>query len=198
MNCTESVETASITFITGGVRSGKSSFAEKVAINNAMEMDCSLHYIATSEPSDNEMKERIARHQKDRKESGSSWKTWEQATNIGSLASHFHKDDVILLDCLTTLLSNELFAHDENREHLVLNKEEVFQRIWTGIKGLEENCHHMVLVSNEVLSEPIPHSELMMTYCQLLGKLHQKITSVANQAYVVEAGIPLLMKGEEQ
>lgn len=192
------METASITFITGGVRSGKSSFAERMAIEKASEIGGSLHYIATSEASDDEMKERIARHQRDRQVGGSIWKTWEQATDIGTLASHFQKQDVILLDCLTTLLSNELFAHESNREQLSLKNEEVFQRIWNGIKTIANQCHYLVLVSNEVLSEPVSSSELMMTYCQLLGKLHQQITSNAKQAYVVEVGIPLLMKGEEQ
>ncbi|WP_156289604.1 bifunctional adenosylcobinamide kinase/adenosylcobinamide-phosphate guanylyltransferase [Oceanobacillus salinisoli] len=191
------MKTASITFISGGVRSGKSSFAERLAIKKALEMGGSLHYIATGDPSDDEMKERIVRHQKDRNESGSSWKTWEQATDIGSVSSCFNENDVLLLDCLTTLLSNELFSHEQDWGNPFFNKEEVFHRIWTGIKALEKNCHHLVLVSNEVLSEPCYNSELMITYCQLIGKLHQQITSIAKQAYVVEAGIPLLMKGDE-
>ncbi|MFD1851593.1 bifunctional adenosylcobinamide kinase/adenosylcobinamide-phosphate guanylyltransferase [Oceanobacillus bengalensis] len=188
------METASITFITGGVRSGKSSFAERVALNKAMEIGGALHYIATSESFDGEMKERIALHRKDRNESGSSWKTWEQATNIGSVAFQFHENDVLLLDCLTTLLSNELFAHELDKSKPLLHKEEVFHHIWTGIKMLANNCNHLVLVSNEVLSDPIPQNEQMMSYCQLLGNLHKQITSIAKQAYVVEAGIPLLMK----
>ena len=61
------------------------------------------------QPSDSEMKKRISRHQEDRRQSGCHWKTWEQPVSIGKLASYFKGDDIVLLDCLTTWLNNELF-----------------------------------------------------------------------------------------
>ncbi|OZU87325.1 hypothetical protein CIL03_17185 [Virgibacillus indicus] len=190
------METASITFITGGVRSGKSSFAEKTAVKKALEIDGGLHYIATSKSADEEMEERIRNHQKDRNESGYLWNTWEQPVNIESLAFYFKKNDVILLDCLTTLLSNELFSQDTGWSDTYSKKDEVFNRIWNGIKAIEKNCHHLILVSNEVFFDPLhEETELLFTYCQLMGKLHQQIVSTAENAYLVEAAIPLLMKG---
>ncbi|MEH7382846.1 bifunctional adenosylcobinamide kinase/adenosylcobinamide-phosphate guanylyltransferase [Bacillus sp. JJ1533] len=192
------METTSIIFITGGVRSGKSSFAEKVAIDKAKKIDGSLHYIATGMPSDHEMKERIIRHQKDRNKSECNWQTWEQSTNIEELASYFKENDVILLDCLTTLLSNELFSDEADWSNPILHKETVFNRIVTGIKAIEKNCHDLVLVSNELLFEPINSNELLSTYSGLIGKLHQHMVGIANQAYEVQAGLPLLWKGDKQ
>ncbi|KKE80085.1 bifunctional adenosylcobinamide kinase/adenosylcobinamide-phosphate guanylyltransferase [Oceanobacillus caeni] len=186
--------TTSITFITGGVRSGKSSFAERIAIQKAEEIGGSLHYIATGRATDSEMRLRIKRHQEDRNKSGHSWKTWEKETNISTLATEFNKKDVILLDCLTTMLSNELFAHEADWVEQRLEKKEVFQRIWQGIKEIADYSNQVVLVSNEVLNEPILPNELLVTYSELLGKLHQKIVRYAESAYLVEAGVPLLMK----
>lgn len=191
------MEKAQLTFITGGVRSGKSSFAEKLAMDTAKETKGSLHYIATAQITDLEMQNRIEKHRKDRQESGLVWKTWERETNIGSLFSQFTKNDIVLLDCLTTMLSNELFAHDAEQTIKDIDKRKVFQNILDGIIMLGKNSKHLILVSNEVLQEPIFSSELVMTYCELLGKLHQEVVRLADKAYLVEGGIPLLMKGEE-
>ncbi|PAV27989.1 hypothetical protein CIL05_19180 [Virgibacillus profundi] len=188
------METASIIFITGGVRSGKSSFAEKKAAERASEIGGSLHYLATGMPSDQEMENRIACHQEDRRKSGFSWKTWEQSTNIGSLASGFREKDVLLLDCLTTWLTNELFSQEADWNESYLKA--VFHRILTEIEAIRKNCHQLVIVSNEVLSDPLHEkNDLVFMYCQLIGNLHRQIVQKAMQAYAVEAGVPVLMKG---
>ncbi|MGJ9457782.1 bifunctional adenosylcobinamide kinase/adenosylcobinamide-phosphate guanylyltransferase [Oceanobacillus sp. CF4.6] len=189
------METASITFITGGVRSGKSNFAEKIAVQRAFEIGGSLHYIATGMPSDREMEKRILKHQKDRRVSGFHWQTWEQPMNIEWLASCFKEKDIILLDCLTILLTNELFSNQEDWSASYLK--EVFRRILTGIKAIEKSCHQLIIVSNEVLFDPFHEKKLVFTYCQLIGRLHQEIVNIADQSYVVEAGIPMLMKGDQ-
>jgi adenosylcobinamide kinase / adenosylcobinamide-phosphate guanylyltransferase len=191
------METTSITFITGGVRSGKSSFAERIAIHKAEEIGGSLHYIATGKVTDTEMRIRIKRHQEDRSKSGHSWKTWEKETNISSLAPEFNKKDVILLDCLTTMLSNELFVYEDDGMNRSMDKLEIIRRIWQGIRDLALYSNQVILVSNEVLNEPILPNELLMTYSELLGKLHQQIVLYAEKAYLVETGVPLLMKGGE-
>ncbi|WP_068677281.1 bifunctional adenosylcobinamide kinase/adenosylcobinamide-phosphate guanylyltransferase [Oceanobacillus sp. Castelsardo] len=189
------METTSITFITGGVRSGKSSFAERIAIQKAEEIGGTLHYIATGKATDSEMRLRIKRHQEDRNKWAHSWKTWEKETNISSLAPEFNNKDIILLDCLTTMLSNELFAHEADWEEQIKDKEKVFWRIWHGIKEIADHSNQVVLVSNEVLNEPILPNPLLRTYSELLGKLHQKIVHYAEKAYLVESGVPLMMKG---
>lgn len=190
------MEKGSITFITGGVRSGKSSFAEKIAEQEALRTSGSLHYIATATVSDSEMEERIARHQRDRAESKRLWQTWEQPTNMEALDESFTKKDIILLDCLTALLTNELFSQQQPWQASFL--EDMLQRIVSGLKTIGHHCHRFIIVSNEVLFDSIPHNDLVYTYCKLIGQLHQRIVQIADYAYLVESGIPLLMKGQTE
>lgn len=182
-------------FISGGVRSGKSTFAEKLAIRTAKKINGKLHYIATGVAMDDEMKQRIARHQRERENSMLRWKTWEKQTEIETIASSFQKDDVILLDCMTTLLNNELFSEQRDWDPHFL--EEVFTRVIKGIEAIERECGYLILVSNEVFHELNYESELVFHYSRVLGNLHQIIVKKADSAYLVEASIPLLMKGAE-
>lgn len=187
------MEGASVIFITGGVRSGKSSFAEKYAIEAAANTNGVLNYIATGAPSDEEMKIRIRKHQRERAESGLSWKTWERSTGIGVLAPSFCDKDILLLDCLTTLLNNELFSFRGEWTEAVTN--DIYERILSAISAIRKNCRMLIVVSNEVLNEPYSDDQFLLVYRRLLGKLHRKIVSLADKAYLVEAGVPILMKG---
>jgi adenosylcobinamide kinase / adenosylcobinamide-phosphate guanylyltransferase len=186
---------SSLIFISGGVRSGKSSFAEQLAVKIAGQTSGQLHYIAAGQPSDPEMKERIARHKKDRSESGLDWKTWEQPRDLSTLSGVFSSHDIILLDCLTTLLNNEFFYGDEQWKDPVFQNK-VMCSIIEGVEQIAESCHTLIVVSNEVLNEQIGNHQLVFTYAKMLGQLHQHIVGKSKLAYLVEAGIPILMKGE--
>ncbi|MBA4536853.1 bifunctional adenosylcobinamide kinase/adenosylcobinamide-phosphate guanylyltransferase [Bacillus aquiflavi] len=187
---------AKLIFITGGVRSGKSSFAESLATSYAEKTSGRLHYIACGQAADHEMEERIRRHQLVRQNSPIPWKTWECFLNLGTLASHFTKRDVVLLDCVTTLLDNELFSHYETGEWQSKKfQNHVEQSIVANIAQLKNNSIVTVVVSNELLNEPI-HEETSLTYGRLLGSIHQQIVKMADEAFLVEAGIHVLMKGE--
>jgi adenosylcobinamide kinase / adenosylcobinamide-phosphate guanylyltransferase len=180
-------------FITGGVRSGKSRIAEKVATELAHELNGKLVYIACGQPSDAEMRKRIQRHQMDREQNSHPWKTIECAQNVGVVSKELQQEHVVLLDCLTTLLNNEFFSEaDKWKQDISLIK----HSIQSGLMKIQENCHTVIIVSNEVLYEPLASNELVFTYGKILGELHQWIVSRADQAYLVEAGMPLLMKGE--
>ncbi|USK55463.1 bifunctional adenosylcobinamide kinase/adenosylcobinamide-phosphate guanylyltransferase [Cytobacillus solani] len=185
---------SSLIFISGGVRSGKSSFAERLAANIVNQTAGNLHYIAAGQSSDPEMEMRIARHQKDRTKSGLNWKTWEQPRDLKRLSRVFTSNDVVLLDCLTTLLNNEFFTKED------LWKESFFQEqimcsIIEGVGEIAKSCRALIIVSNEVLNEMINNNELVFTYGRMLGSLHQQIVTIAKEAYLVEAGIPVRMKG---
>lgn len=188
------MESPSLIFITGGVRSGKSSFAERLAVETAAKTGGRLHYIATGVSFDDEMKIRIRRHREDRQKSGLPWQTWEQPENIGLLASFFTKEDIILLDCITTLVNNELFFLGERLEDSLI--EGIYGRVVSGIDAIRKNGGLLIAVSNEVLFEPYGDDELLLRYRNLLGKIHQKVVGMADEAYLVEAGVPLLMKGK--
>jgi adenosylcobinamide kinase / adenosylcobinamide-phosphate guanylyltransferase len=182
----------SLIFITGGVRSGKSSFAEKMAIELAMNKGGQLNYLATGVASDQEMRERIAKHQQDRA-GESSWRTIERSLHIGGIANMFGSQDIILLDCVTTLLNNELFSINQKWDVYFLNA--VTEKVVTGINEIRNRGKVLIVVSNEVFHESLTENELVFTYGKLLGQIHQQLVKTADQAYLVEMGVPILMKG---
>jgi adenosylcobinamide kinase / adenosylcobinamide-phosphate guanylyltransferase len=184
---------ASLIFISGGVRSGKSSFAEKTALELAKENGGQLNYLATGVASDQEMKERIAKHQSDREIGNYRWKTIEQSLNIGEIAHFFNDEDIILLDCVTTLLNNELFSANQKWDESFLTK--VMETIITGINDIRDRAKVLIVVSNEVFHESMVENEMVFSYGRILGKIHQQLVKNADQAFLVEAGIAINMKG---
>lgn len=197
-------EQSFLIFVSGGVRSGKSQFAEKLAVDlsgytpevGTDETPYQLHYIAAGQASDEEMKTRILRHQTDRHLSGLNWITWEQPSGLTELSDVFGEGDVVLLDCLTTLLNNELFK-EENLWKNILFQEQMMAEILEAIEKITNSCHALIVVSNEVFYDTSGDQELIFIYKKILGKLHQKVVAKAKKAYLVESGIPLLMKGGE-
>jgi adenosylcobinamide kinase/adenosylcobinamide-phosphate guanylyltransferase len=184
---------SSLIFITGGVRSGKSNFAEKKAEQIANETGGQLHYLATGVPSDGEMQERINKHKRDREAGVYHWKTVEKPTQIEKLACTFNNRDIILLDCVTTLLNNELFSSEQEWNQTFIEK--VRDGVVAGIIEIKNRAGILIVVSNEVLLEPLHGNQLVFTYGRLLGQIHQKLVKEADLAFLVESGIPIIMKG---
>lgn len=190
---------SSIIFITGGVRSGKSRFAEKTAATWWQQSPTgTLHYIATMQATDSEMEKRIDRHKKDRIKEGLPWRTWEKPVSVGDLACHFRQEDIVLLDCLTTWLNNEFFFASDGWDDAQFH-EDLFDKMWNGIDKIRSHVNKLIIVSNEVLHEPLANNELVIAYSRILGLLHRQIVANAYQAILIEAGIPIFMKeGEER
>lgn len=190
----------SLIFVSGGVRSGKSSYAEKLAINLSDVRNGPLYYIACGNPGDQEMEERIARHKKDRENSRKSWITLDYPVAIERAVPLVDSNSIVLLDCLTTLLSNEMFPSmeriDEWRNPAFLAS--VKRSIIKGINEIKEHAACLIIVSNEVLHAPIMDKGVNNTYSKMIGSLHQEIVSMSDKAYLMEAGCALLMKGEPE
>ncbi len=171
-------------FVSGGARSGKSTFAEKLVMNGVQYGD--LHYIATSTVTDSEMASRIGHHQSSR---GDQWITWEQQANLHHLKDHLTTKDSVLLDCLTILTANELF-----RDGSLQNEITVYHKILHNVNQLL-HVKKLVIVSNDLFSNGVHKDESTFVYMKLLGALHQEIVTIADYAYSVTHGIPKLMKG---
>ncbi|MFJ7676897.1 bifunctional adenosylcobinamide kinase/adenosylcobinamide-phosphate guanylyltransferase [Peribacillus sp. NPDC046944] len=186
------MENSRLYFITGGVRSGKSSFAEKKAVELAIQSGGNLHYLACGRSSDAEMEERINRHRQDRHRSPLAWRTSEYPTDVSRIGKDLDAKSIVLLDCLTTLLDNELFLPNVPLTEDFLHK--VFTKIIKGIGEIRKEAQSLIIVSNEVLQEPIFQDEFLHTYGKVLGLLHQAIVERADEAYLVESGVPLRMK----
>lgn len=189
-----------IVFISGGVRSGKSQYAEQLAVKQSKQNHRNLYYIASSHVFDQEMKSRVLKHQQQRATSGANWKVYEQSRDVHELFSFFQEGDVILLDCLTTLLSNELFIGWENNEEK-WREEEFVKAIEMKMKQLFiklASSYYVIVVSNEVTYDLPLRDPSTNVYIKLLNKLHQYIVSISLQAVLVENGLVCVKKGGEE
>lgn len=186
-----------IVFITGGARSGKTSFAERYAEKIERKTAESLYYLATSKVEDQEMQQRIKRHQKDRKTSHANWQTIEQAVEIGKISNQLTRNSIVLVDCITILLSNELYKGDFEKE---LYKKESYQkqvknRIIKGLLEISLKTSYLFIVSNEVLYDSLQSdNQVIETYQRLLGDIHKELVRHADEAYLLESGIAIQKK----
>jgi adenosylcobinamide kinase/adenosylcobinamide-phosphate guanylyltransferase len=174
-----------IIFITGGARSGKSSFAEQTAHT----FGAPLCYLATAQPLDDEMGRRIGKHQQRR---GDAWHTVEEPLQLAqALLENDGTFNVILIDCLTLWLSNLLMLH----EYLGAKTEE---RILEDVRHLAETLRGMktptIIVSNEVGMGIVPENRLARIFRDIAGQANQSVAAAADEAWLVASGIPLKLK----
>ncbi|KXG11101.1 Bifunctional adenosylcobalamin biosynthesis protein CobP [Anoxybacillus sp. P3H1B] len=180
-------------FISGGVRSGKSGIAEQ-CIQALASRQNTVHYIATAKTTDQEMKERIIHHQRRRCQQSIQWTTWEQPLHLHELASQFGPNDILLVDCLTNGLANELFDEEGwEIEAVCLQKAE---RMLRTVSQLSTVVRALVMVSNELFSGGVPQDAGTYHFMKMLGWLHQRIVHSADYAILVHHGVPILKKGE--
>jgi adenosylcobinamide kinase/adenosylcobinamide-phosphate guanylyltransferase len=173
-----------IQFFLGGARSGKSSLAEQAAKNSQLD----VVYIATGQALDQEMQQRIARHQDDRP---SHWLTVEEPLNLATvLQEHASEKRCLLVDCLTLWLSNQLLQQDD-----LQGNQQYQQQKAELLHVLAELPGQIILVSNEVGQGIVPLGELSRHYVDEAGWLHQAIAKIADQVRFVCAGIAVNVKG---
>jgi adenosylcobinamide kinase/adenosylcobinamide-phosphate guanylyltransferase len=177
-----------ITFVIGGARSGKSSFA----LNRAAKIEGRKAYLATAEALDDEMKERIHKHKRDR---GNDWDTFEEPVNISSLISDIGDEyEVIVLDCLTLWLSNILIGIRGAETETRITEERINHFI-AGLSSLNSSKNRsLFVVSNELGAGIVPDNELAREFRDLAGFLNQKVAEIADEVYLITAGIPLKIK----
>lgn len=165
-----------LVFITGGVRSGKSSFAETYVMNEQARRNV---YVASGIAVDEEMKERINRHRDDRENYPVEWVTIEQPRYFQKVIPQIDVGDAILWDCVTTWLANELYEGQ---------MEDVEKRLFAAIDQVLEKATVLVIVSNEVLDESLSKYEYTTLYQQWIGRIHQKLVAKADHAFEMEYG----------
>jgi len=163
--------------VLGGARSGKSAYAQSLAESARREK----LFLATAEPGDPEMAERIARHRADR---GAGWRAQEEPLELtAALRAEARKDRVVLVDCVTLWLSNLMFAErDLDQEISALAKE-----IGT-LNG------PVILVSNEVGLGIVPETRLGREFRDWQGRANQQLAGICDAVVFVAAGLPTLIK----
>ena len=172
-------------FILGGARSGKSHFAQELA----GKLGHKVIFIATGEPQDEEMQARIDQHKKARPK---SWRTLEIGTNIGPQLEEISGAEVVIIDCLTLLISNLL---GDNPDYLKAERKALAE-IDELVAGMDKLDACFIIVSNEVGLGLVPETRLGRVYRDILGKAHQLIAQRADEVYFMVAGIPLEVKGD--
>jgi adenosylcobinamide kinase/adenosylcobinamide-phosphate guanylyltransferase len=171
-----------IVFVIGGCRSGKSTYALQTAEKVLAEQKI---FIATCVPQDDEMKRRVARHQKERSQ---NWVTVEAPLRLPeAILQNSRRGDVILVDCLTLWVSNLLMKTDDEKKI-----ENTISRL---IEALEKATCPIVLVSNEVGTGIVPENKLARQYRDIIGLVNQAVAKTASKVIWMVAGIPVTVKG---
>lgn len=181
--------------ILGGARSGKSSYAEALTTRIAKQEP--VLFIATATPEDDEMRARIARHQAERP---AHWLTVDAPVDPASvLREHAGAARVVLLDCVTLLVSNVLMgaSHADFDEHTfdVMQAEaRVTAAIADLLSAYSAGDATLILVSNEVGMGIVPAYPLGRVYRDALGRANAQIAQVADAAILLVAGLPVELK----
>ncbi len=176
-----------LTFIIGGARSGKSDYADKIARSS----DGAVLYIATAQALDDEMRQRIEAHKGKRPP---QWRTLELPMDVGArLLAEKPRADVVLLDCITLLISNLLLkaAGDVDQPDEEAARAAVEGEIEKLLKGIEEIPAHWLVVSNEVGQGVVPAYPAGRLFRDLLGWANQRLAEKADEVIWMVAGIPV-------
>jgi adenosylcobinamide kinase/adenosylcobinamide-phosphate guanylyltransferase len=176
-----------LTLVLGGARSGKSAYAERIAAQSG----AAVLYVATAQPLDDEMRTRVAAHKLQR---SVTWQTLEVATDVGRyLLAHPPHQSVIVLDCLTLLVSNlvlqaarDIDQPDESAARVMVEGE-----IKELLKAIEDVPAHWLVVSNEVGHGLVPPYPVGRIFRDLLGWANQRLASRADEVIWMVAGIPV-------
>lgn len=169
--------------ITGGSGSGKSAFAEAIA------MQCqegSKVYLATMTHIDAEMEAKIKKHRQMR--AGKQFRTIEQGCDLGSIK--LSGESCVLLECMSNLVANEMYSNEKQGGNNIVSY------IMSGVQSLLEQSEDVIIVTNEVFSEPVADEETKR-YQSVLGEVNQRLAAQAQIFIEVVYGIPLVLKGEE-
>jgi adenosylcobinamide kinase/adenosylcobinamide-phosphate guanylyltransferase len=171
-----------VLLVTGGCRSGKSRYAQKWAEERASER----LFLATARVTDEEMAERIRKHQEMR---GKGWITVEEPTGVArAIRKHGASVQVILIDCVTIWLSNLLLEG--------LSDPEILERVEALKAVLNRSSASVAMVTNEVGWGIVPDHPLGRRFRDLAGTVNQRLAAVADKVVLMAAGLPITLKGD--
>lgn len=184
--------------VLGGARSGKSTYAEQKAAICAQEQHSEVLYIATAIAFDKDMKNRIKKHQDQR---DANWHTIEQYKDFQNLsdAEAFQRSQIVLVDCITLMVSNLLLEYDGDFDTITCDAIDILeQRIVSEVNRLVAICKtnhkQLVVVSNEVGLGLVPAYRLGCIFRDIAGRINQLLARESDEVYLLTAGIPLTLK----
>ncbi|MHB8092272.1 MAG: bifunctional adenosylcobinamide kinase/adenosylcobinamide-phosphate guanylyltransferase [Syntrophales bacterium] len=177
---------AEIILVTGGSRSGKSSYAQK----KAEEIPGARLFIATCPIIDPEMEERIRKHREARE--GRGWKTIEETVNLAGVIRRSGEGRTVLVDCLTLWINNLMYK--EEKVGAVVTEEIIVEYCWELVAACRESAGTVFLVANEVGMGIVPDNETARRYRDIAGRCNQEIARAADKVILLVCGIPLPVK----
>jgi adenosylcobinamide kinase/adenosylcobinamide-phosphate guanylyltransferase len=192
----EPIKIARSELILGGQRSGKSRRAESLAL--AWLRQSPAHeavLIATAQPWDEEMRERIARHQADRAERVPGMQTVEEPLELAqALENHSQPHTLVVVDCLTLWLTNWLMPA-VNFEQNTAQAQAASAQIAMVLVAIKNAAGPLVLVGNEIGLGVIPLGRETRAFVDALGRLNQDVAQACERVTFMAAGLPLTLKG---
>lgn len=172
-----------LTFLTGGARSGKSA----LAVRRAQHHDGPVVFVATAHAGDGEMADRIAQHQAERP---ASWGTVEAPIDLAAAIDEQPADALLLIDCLSLWVSN-LSAQDETEG-------QVLARADAALEAIRARRAPVIVVTNEVGLGLVPMHPVGRAYRDCLGRVNARFSTAADTALLVVAGRTLNLEPTEQ
>lgn len=172
-----------IHLVLGGARSGKSRFAQKLTEQLSGNDPTKVLYVATATETDHEMRDRIAHHQVNRP---AQWQLAEEPMLLAERIKHEEDASVILVDCLTLWLNNQLYRVPDQ------DFTKLFAKLTSVLKHVDKD---VILVANEVGLGVVPMGEVTRQFVDLAGWLNQAVAATADQVTFVAAGLPMKLKG---
>ena len=185
---------STIILCSGGARSGKSEFAEQLALS----LTGRKTYVATGQAFDEEMKDRIKKHKERR---GTEWDNFE-------IPLHLHENwkkisavsDIILIDCLTMFTSNHLFAYGEVNHQEDANRIEsiILDEIHLLLQDINNSENKTVIfVTNEIGLGIVPENKLARYFRDISGRVNREVATAADKMYLTISGITIELKSQE-
>ncbi len=179
-----------IIFVYGGSGSGKSAFAEEISSHYG---GSEKYYVATMKVFDEEGKERVAKHRRQRE--GRNFKLIEKPVLIESVCTDLAQEKAagkkifLLIECLSNLVANEMFS-----DGCIISAEKVADSVVKGLTEVFESADDVVVVSNNVFEDGIGYDDSVCEYMHALGKINEWMCRKADKSYEVVVGIPLEIK----
>jgi len=175
---------AQLTLVLGGVRSGKSRCAERLAAHGPP-----VTYLATAQAGDEEMARRIAAHRQRRPP---EWRTFEEPRQVAAVVAS-HAEGTLLVECLPLWLTNLLVGADDQAGR----GDDAFREELEGLlRAVQRAGGRIIVVSSEVGSGLMPANALARRFGDLLGEANQRLAATASEVFWCVAGIPVRIKGD--
>lgn len=182
-----------IILCSGGARSGKSEFAESLALSQ----NGRKGYIATGQAFDEEMKDRISKHKARR---GTLWNNYEIPLHITKYWDTVSADcDIILIDCLTMYTSNYIFDYGSLENQAACNEVEsiIMKEVDALLAQIRKDGKTAIFVTNELGLGVVPENKLARYFRDIAGRVNRQVATAADQMYFTISGITIELKAQE-